>query len=166
MRHFTLGLGIVISAYVLKPLYHSLLLGGGAVINPAFLLKQHLGELSLLVGIFAAWYVGQRLALQARFPHPIPGYRVLKVGVWCSLFLSFMYWCSFVPFLVFIWLFLSGLRVTYLLQFLWPSIAANALVLYGIARALLAANPNFVGGNVKPNPTIERDAPQAGRPSL
>jgi hypothetical protein len=138
MKHLTLGLGIVISAYVLKPLYLAFLFREGSVINPELLFRQHLGELSLFVGLVCAWLIVRHHS-NTRFSHVQPATWILRLGVWASLAISFLYWCTFVPGLAYLFFPLSRLGVMQVLGVRWPSIVANALVFGGVLWVLLAA---------------------------
>jgi hypothetical protein len=138
MTHLTLGLGILISAYVLKPLYLGFLFREGGVVNQAFLFRQHLGELALVVSLICSWLIVRQYR-PAQFSSPDAAKWTLRVGVWASLAMSFLYWCTFTPGLAYLFYPLSRLGVMEVLSVRWPQILANALVFAGLLWVLLAA---------------------------
>lgn len=138
MTHLTLGLGILVSAYVLKPLYLNLLFRERQVVDQAFLFKQHLGELALVVGLICAWLVVRRYR-PIEVAAPAAARWTLRVGVWASLAMSFLYWCTFTPGLAYLYYPLTRLGLMEVLSVHWPRMLANALVFVGFVWVLLAA---------------------------
>jgi hypothetical protein len=137
MTHLTLGLGILISAYVLKPLYLGLLFREAAVLNQELLLRQHLGELALFAGLICSWLIVRRYRA-AQFAFSQPASWTLRVGVWASLAITFLYWCTFTPGLAYLFYPLSRLGLIQVLSVRWPQLLANALVFAGVLWVLFA----------------------------
>ena len=139
MTHLTLGLGILISAYVLKPLYlTTTVFREGAVYNREYLFRQHLAELALVVGVICAWLIFRQYR-SARFASSDAAKWTLRLGVWASLAISFLYWCTFTPGLAYLFYPLSALGLIKVLGVQWPQLLANALVFAGVLWILLAA---------------------------
>ena len=164
MWHVALGMGILITNIILKPLYFSLALQPGMTVDNNYYRLQLVAELCLLVGLAIAWFIERRLALKARIPGPAPGYWALKVGVWAFLVI----WAAFlasrtIPYAVYL---IGVFPSRYLIQSQIPTVIANGLILYGLARTFLASKP-LPTGRQGPNNTVERDASKsASRPSL
>jgi hypothetical protein len=145
MKHLTLGLGILISAYLLKPVYLvGFLFREGSVLNPEYLFKHRLGELSLFVGLFCGWLIVRHFS-KMRVSDPHVATWILRLGVWLSLTISFLYWCTFVPGLTLLNHPLSKLGVMQVLEVQWPLMLANTLVLGGVLWILLATAAGKVG---------------------
>lgn len=138
MTHLTLGLGILISSYVLKPLYLGMLFREGRVVDQGFLLRQHLGELALIVGLICSWLIVRQYRAD-QFAHSDAAKWTLRVGVWASLAMSFLYWCTFTPGLAYLFYPLTRLGLMEVLSVRWPQLLANALVFAGVLWVLFAA---------------------------
>lgn len=156
MWHVALGMGILISHIILKPLYFyfSLALQPDMTVGYSYRL-QLFAELCLLVGLAIAWFIERRLALKARIPAPVPGYWALKVGVWVFL----VVWATFlvsrtIPYAVY---FIGAFASRYLIQSQIPAVIATGLILYGLARTFLASRP-LPTGRQEPNNTVESGA--------
>jgi hypothetical protein len=163
MWHVALGMGILITNVILKPVYFSLAFQSRMTVGDSYRL-QLFAELCLLVGLAIAWFIERSLALKARIPAPVPGYWALKVGVWVFL----MVWATLlairtVPYAVYV---IGVFPSRYLIQSQIPAAIASGFILYGLARTFLASRP-LPTGRQEPNNTVERDASKsASRPSL
>src|SRR5690606_14410933 len=141
MWHVALGLGILITAFVLKPFYFSVFFQSGMTVNADYYRMQKMAEICLAVGLVIGWYLERRLALKTRLPHPVPGYWALKTGVW----MFFLVWVisiasRTIPYAVY-WI--GAFPSRYLIQSQLPGVMAIALVLYGLARVFLCATPSI-----------------------
>jgi len=147
MIHFTLALGILVTAIVLKPLYLALLFALEINANIGlFHRMQLLGELLLILGLLFAWAVVRLAHLNRRLPTPVPGGFAITAGVWAFFAVLLVTLISrLVPHAVYL---IAAFPIKYVLDSLFTSVVINTVLLFGIGVALLAADPTNASNGV------------------